>query len=171
MFKKKNQQPYSKYHLPLLLRGVEGPEATTPEMSVIRKITARLSDGLCILFLVIITCAADQPWVSGATEAGISRQDAEIGGCLWASLWLMTNSLAALGASCVLRLQKSSWGSVLDPSERVQKLDLQIQQASPGPSIPLEEREETGRARNTHTRTLLPFLFHFLSLCLALIHY
>lgn len=54
------------------------------------------------------------PWVSGASEAGISRRDAETGSCLSASLWRMTKPLAALGASCVLQLQMSSPGSILD---------------------------------------------------------
>lgn len=106
--------PYSKYHLPRLLRGVEGPHTTMPEMKVIRKITAKLNDCLCILFLIIIACTATQPWVSGVTEAGISWRDTEIGSRLSALLWRMTKSLAALGASCVLRLQMSSWASILD---------------------------------------------------------
>lgn len=93
---------------------MEEPDTTMPEMKVIRKITAKLSDCLCILFLIIIACAAAQPWVSGVIEAGISRWDTEIGSCLSASLWWMTKSLAALGASCVLQLQMSSWGSILD---------------------------------------------------------
>lgn len=110
----KKKPSYSKYHLPLLLRGVEGPDTTIPEIKVSRKITAKLGDCLCILFLVIIACAAAQPWVSGASEAGISRWDTETGSCLSASLWRMTKPLAALGASCVLQLQMSSPGSILD---------------------------------------------------------
>lgn len=48
------QQRWCKHHLPLLLRGVEGPERTIPEMKTTRRRTRKLCECCCI---PIIICA------------------------------------------------------------------------------------------------------------------
>lgn len=66
----------TEYHLPLCLRGMDGPDATISEMKAIMKMSTNLRDCLCILFFAIIVRAAAQPESQVGLKLG-SRSESE----------------------------------------------------------------------------------------------
>lgn len=107
-----------KHHLPLLLRGVEGPERTIPEMNTMRRSARKLWECCCIPIIIIcavsrllsLRCnkaaAAAVIWMS-SVQLRYQRWDAETRGYHSASLHWLSESLATGWTWRVLQLQES----------------------------------------------------------------
>lgn len=140
------------WHLPLLLRGVEGPERTIPATKTTRRRTRKLCECCCIPILIICAVIGSESRAAVIWQSSVRLRDLTTGSRkrnkrLWLSVtslieWICGNRLcwvcaAAAGVGCFWSGWTTSLSWWLSGLVQLTGLDLWMQQAAPAPSIPL----------------------------------